>query len=315
MVGRENLEGLLDELDRLIREGDQEAIEARFKGLLAEMEDSGQASSNEYLTIVNELAGWYRGISRYADSEACFNKVLEVLEASGMEHTVQQARVLLNLAGLYRLTGQFDKSLACNLRAKEALEADPRRDGYAFATMLNSLSLTYQASGEYALAEVAASEVLELVKAEAQMGEHEIATALNNLAGIRIKLGDLDGAEELSAEALGYYRAMERENLHHGAALATMGTILYSKGRYREAAEVFEEACAATERFFGKNIEFAIGKHNLAMSCQALGDYPSAIAYQKTASEVIEGILGPEHGRSKEYRAYLEALEQKAASA
>ena len=97
---------IFDELDSLLRAGDPMATEMRFKELLAESEEAGSASNLKQITILSELAGWYRGISRFDDSETCFNRFLELLRDNCLDNTVQYARTLLNIAGLYRMTGR-----------------------------------------------------------------------------------------------------------------------------------------------------------------------------------------------------------------
>jgi tetratricopeptide (TPR) repeat protein len=310
-----DLNALLDELDALMRAGDRNAIETWLTGLLTELELAGRTSSQEYITLLSELAGWYRGISRYSESENCYSRVLGILEENHLENTTQYARLLLNEAGLYRLMGRFEESLADNFKARGIIENSSQRDEYAFATVLNSLTLTYQTMGDFATADEIASESLAFVRTSSVADAHEIATALNNLASIRLRLDDLESAEELLREALALYDGMERENFHHGAALASMGAVLYRKSLFAEAIEQFQASCEATERFFGKNIEFASGQHNLALAYEAIGNYDSAISHQRLSEEITRGLLGAEHTRTQRSREYLDLLGENAASA
>jgi tetratricopeptide (TPR) repeat protein len=303
---------IFDELDSLLRAGDPMATEMRFKELLAESEEAGSASNLKQITILSELAGWYRGISRFDDSETCFNRVLELLRDNCLDNTVQYARTLLNIAGLYRMTGRNEESLACNLGAREIIEGGVPCDEYAYAAALNSLALTYQAMGDFSSADKIGAESLAFVRSSFAAEDHEVATALSNLANIRLRLGDVNGAEALLAEALELHAHFEQENLHHGAVLASMGTILYEKSCYPEARDMFERSCESIERFFGRNIDFATTEHNLARTYQAMGDYTLAILHQESAKAIAGARLGVGHPRTAEYREYLAHLRGRA---
>ena len=78
-----------DKLDALYQSGDKSAAEEHIKDYLYNLQASDQESSPEYAAVLNELAGFYRGVSRYDESAERFNKALDILKASGMNPSPQ----------------------------------------------------------------------------------------------------------------------------------------------------------------------------------------------------------------------------------
>jgi len=296
-----DIKTLFESLDRLYIEGNCTAIEHLLLNAISDFESAGKKNTPECASVLNELAGFYRGVSRYADSLQAFELSLTILSQSNLENTAQYATVLLNLAGLYRLAGRFDDSLKSFLKAKSLLESGT--DPYAYVSVLNNISLLYQDIGELDTGYEYASKALEFIRSNGS-SEHETASSLNNLACFCIKMGRLDEARKLILEALSIYDAMPG-NVHHSAALSTMATIYYQCGDYEDALKTFERSLSLTERSFGRNIEYATTLNSIALTYKALGNKAKALENQCLACELIEDILGKDHPRAIEYRCGL----------
>ena len=286
-----------DRLDELYSQGDLAAIEKYLLEAVSQTNDQ----SPERAALLNELAGFYRGISRYTASEDAFIKSLNIFESANMEATPEYATVLLNLAGLYRLMGDSEKAIDLFKNAMSKLEASGATDSYAYVSILNNIALAYQEKGEPQQALQYASKALELMRTFAS-GDHEIATSLNNLASIRLGLGELDTADTLVTEALEYYDAMPEPNVHHAAAITTKAAIMSRRGDYKSALAGFRKALDLTQRFFGENIEFAICKRNISEICELLGDNATAAQELTDAIHTMERLLPPDHPAIKSAR-------------
>ena len=252
------------------------------------------AATAELAALYNELASFYRGVSRYGESEDFFRRSLGIFESIGMESTPEYATVLLNLAGLHRLAGDADKSVELFLCAMKRLDDADAQDSYAYVSILNNLALAYQAKGELSQALDCANKALSIMR----MGignEHEVASSLNNLAAMHLQLGDLDIADGEITEALQIFGRMQEPDPHHAAALTAKAVINYRKGDRSGALAGFRRASDLTKRFFGENIEYATCKRNISEVCASLGDIPSAISELSDAIRIMERILGPEH--------------------
>ena len=292
-----------EKLDDLYNSGDAAAVETF---ILEAVEASGDGSP-ERAGLYNELAGFYRGVSRFDESEDFFYKALALFKIARMELSPQYATVLLNLAGLYRIKGEADRAVALFLDAMEMFKNAGDTESYEYISVLNNLALAYQEKGEYENALEYAGEALELMRA-GEAGEHEIATSLNNLAASNISLGRLDRAASLIAESLEMYDAMPEPNVHHAAALTTNAVLQYRSGKHREALEGFKRALDLTRRFFGENIEFASCRRNISDVYELLDDAPSAMAELADAVRIYERLLGSDHPSTRNAREKLEQL-------
>jgi tetratricopeptide (TPR) repeat protein len=309
------IENLFEQLDNLYESGDPDGVETFLKTTLLAFEVNGEDNRPEYVSLLNELAGFYRGVSRYAESAEEFGKALALMEEQGQTESPAFANILMNLAGLFRLMGESENSRNMFLRAKQLMEASVARDDYAYASVLNNLSLAYQETGELDLALDAQTRSLELIRSGVAGGTfgstHEIATALNNLAAVNMRLGHFDEAETYIRDALNIYAAMPEENIHHAAALTTYATVKFLHRDYDGAIATYEQSLPLTERFFGKNIEYAYTMRNLATAYEALGDIPAALGKYAVATEIIIGIFGEDDARTNEYRTEMMRLETK----
>lgn len=294
-----------EELDKLYGAGDLAAVEKLILDALA----AAGESSMERAGLYNELAGFYRGVSRFDESGDAFERALDIFSSRGMGASPEYATVLLNLAGLYRMKGEADKAVGLFLNAMKKLEDAGEEDSYAYVSVLNNLALAYQEKREPGLAFDYASKALSRMRG-GEGNEHEIAVSLNNLAAIEISRGAASDADAYITEALALYDAMPEPNVHHAAALTTKGVLMCRGGDYRNALDCFRRALDLTRHFFGENIEYAACKRNIADVCAALGDTGAAISEQKEALRILERIHGADHPSAREARAGLERLEQ-----
>jgi tetratricopeptide (TPR) repeat protein len=296
-----------DRLDALYQAEDLAAVESYIRGELEHIERALGSDAPEYAAVLNELAGFMRGVSRYAESENTFRQALAILQVKGAGLSPQYATILLNLAGLFRLTGRADEAVRLFQEAKRLLTATGDTNSYAYASVLNNLSLAYQDAGEFEAALQSAQEAFALQK-QLGLGDHELATALNNLAVICLRSGMAIEAENYINQALAVYDGMTETDVHHAAALTTKALLLYRTGRFTDAQDLFTRARDLTVHFFGKNIEYAASERHLAMTSEALGDQPNAIEHLQEAAVVYTELLGPAHERTAACRTMLEQL-------
>ena len=300
------MQNFYEKLDELYIAGDLTAVESYITNAIAET----NASSIERAGLLNELAGFYRGVSRFKESEDAFSQSLEIFEAAGMGATPEYATVLLNLAGLYRMRGDAEKAIALFHTAKEKLETAGAQSSYAYVSILNNLALAYQAKSEYETALQYASDALGRLR-QTDSNEHEIAASLNNLAAIEISCGNPPEADKYITEALAIYDAMPETDVHHAAALTTKSVILCRNGDYTGALDGFRRALELTRRFFGENIEYAACKRNIADVCETLGDLQAATEELTDAVRIMEKIQGPDHPATQTTKKALEKLHEK----
>ena len=279
-----------EKLDELFLAGDHAAVETFLSKAISET----GGNTPERAGLLNELGGFYRGLSRFPESEETFKQALNIFETLGMGATPEYATVLLNLAGLYRIIGDADKAIALFSDAIKKLEEADAQDSYAYVSILNNIALAYQTKGEPAQALEFATKALQIMRAGSG-NEHEIASSLNNLAAIHLQLDHLDVSDELISEALAIYDSMVEPNVHHAAALATKAALMCRSGDYDSSLLGFRRSLELTRKFFGENIEFAICKRNISEVCQLLGDISSAVEELTDSLRITKKLLGDDH--------------------
>jgi tetratricopeptide (TPR) repeat protein len=292
-----------DKLDELYGGGDLAAVEEFILNAVSGADESSPMQAGLY----NELAGFYRGASRYKESENMFTKSLGIFETAGMASSPEYATVLLNLAGLYRLSGDADKAVGLFKEAMKKLEEAGEHGSYAYVSLLNNIALAWQDKGEPENALEYASRALSIIRA-GNGNEHEVASSLNNLAAIQMKLGELEIAGDLISEALDIYDSMAEPDVHHAAALTTKAVLLCRKHDFQYALVCFRRSLELTKRFFGENIEYAICKRNISEVCELLGETPAAISELSDSIRIMEKIRVPEHESVTNARSRLDIM-------
>ena len=101
---------LFSQIDGLYQQADLPAVEEKLTGALKKLEKQGKERSPEYAQVANELAGFYRGVSRYPESLHFFQTAMELLAEHGLLESEAYASAEMNCAGTYRLMGQLDQA-------------------------------------------------------------------------------------------------------------------------------------------------------------------------------------------------------------
>lgn len=297
-------------LDNLYLEGEQQKIERFLKEELAKLEAEGEERALDAASVLNEMGGYYRGTSRYAESCDCCAQALAILEGHGMAETVQVATMKLNFAGTLRLMGQLGKSYTLFIESKELLEKLGETGSYEYISLLNNLSLTCQDMGDGEQAIRLAEASLEAVAKLPEL-EDEIPTALNNLAAMLLRQKKYDDAEYRVRQALMEFKKLPVPSAHEAAALSTLGVILFNTGRTEEAADTFLASATGTLAFFGKNVDYASTLRSMSICREKLGDWDGADTALEEAVECLADLLGPNHPRVQVYEGELRSLRER----
>lgn len=297
-------------LDHLYLEGDQQKIESFLKEELEKLEAAGEERALDAASVLNEIGGYYRGVSRYAESCDCCGKAIAILEEKGMDDTIQVATMKLNYAGTLRLMGQLGKSYTLFNESKELLEKLGETGSYEYISLLNNLSLTCQDMGDGDRAIELAEASLEAVSKLPNL-EDEVPTALNNLAAMLLRQKKYDEAEVRVRQALAEFKKLPVSSSHEAAAQSTLGVILFNTGRTAEAADAFLTAAAGTLAVFGKNVDYASTLRSMSICREKLGDWEGADTALEEAVECLAALLGPNNPRVQVYAGELQKLRER----
>lgn len=224
-----------------------------------------------YVSVCNEMACFYRGLSRFQDSLDCFTLAQEELESLYLQNTPEYATILLNKAGTYRYMGDLDHALDHFSRSARILETDNKGKPEVLAGLYNNIGLVWMDKQEPEKALSYFRHALPLVTAnDNQIVEQ--GTTWNNLAAAYNALGQRAQADEAIRNSIQILSKLDcGVNPHYPAALNTRGTFAYQAGNYEQALADFLEALEKTRLVYGENIEYAYACNNCAAVCSQLG--------------------------------------------
>ncbi|WP_018608578.1 tetratricopeptide repeat protein [Uliginosibacterium gangwonense] len=257
-----NVQTILQQLDRYYQQDEHTRIEP----FLLENIDKAQAANDKAtaLTLLNELMGYYRGMSRFQESITIANKAVALLEEMGYKGTIPYATTLLNVATAYRADGQIGKAIELYEEVIRIYNSQRQTDVYLMASLYNNLSLAYQELDDHAKAIQFLEQALPLIKSLPD-SDVEVAVTYTNMALSKIKCARLPEAKADLLQAAGLFEAHTPLNSHYGAALAGLGEIAYREGNTQEAITRYERALSELLPHYGKNLYYAITLGSLAV--------------------------------------------------
>lgn len=257
-----NVQELLQTLDGYFRNNQVDMVEPF---LLNHLNRATAAQDHPAtLTILNELMGFYRGMSRTTEAVAVAQRALNLLETLGYKGSVPYATTLLNAATAYRADGQTSRAIDAYDQVMSIYTANKVEDPYLVASLYNNMSIAYQELGDHARATNYLQRALPLVKT-IPGGEADVAVTYTNLAHSKIKGGRLADAREDLLEAVRLFESQSHINPHYGAALAALGEIAFRQQDMQHSIGYYERALAAIEAHYGKNMYYAVTLESLAV--------------------------------------------------
>ena len=139
-----DLNEFLLELDHMYATNPK-GVEAYLKSGL---EEAGKCLDGPaMLTILNELMGYYRVMSKPEECEWCIEKAVRIAEKLGIQGTTDYATMLLNIGTAQRVMGQMDKAESNYEEAYAIFKEKLHEPDYRMATLYNNRSILYANTG------------------------------------------------------------------------------------------------------------------------------------------------------------------------
>lgn len=256
-------------LDHLYQTGRTDEIEAYIRRTMEENRGCCGGHGILFISCLNELGSYYRGISRYDESVRAFEEAeRDILGDMGPE-SVEYATNRCNLAGTARMMGDYDRALLLFTEAAGIYNMVVGKESYYYSTVLNNLALLYLDRKEYEKGIECLTEALDRVRRMPGQKEEEAIT-LTNLAVASQRLLRIPEAEDYLSLAMRIYERLKDKGAHYAAALNMQGAICMGKKDYRGAEEAFVKARDATFQYFGENDDYARAKENIAFVQKAM---------------------------------------------
>lgn len=274
-----DIQNVLDKLDRLFADNRVDEVEPFLLSRLEQAKEEKDYGS--YLSIGNELIGFYRSVSEYEKAFAISEDVLLLMEELQLDNTEHFATTLLNTATAYRAAGRYEEALADYARALRIYETTIPAGDYRFAGLYNNVSILLEQLGDNEKAAVFLERAIEIVEKQPD-ARMELATSKTNLALICFKLQDEKRAEQLLTEAIGIFREnKENTDAHYSAALAGMGEACFRMGRLEKSLSFYQMALEEVQKHFGKNDSYRLLCANCAAVLNRLGRKEEAKRYEE----------------------------------
>lgn len=239
-----------------------------------------------YISICNEMIGFYRSVSAFEKAYAAAEDVLLLMEELQLDHSEHFATTLLNAATAYRAAGDFAQALRYYRQAVQIYDGVLKPDDYRYAGLYNNMSILLEKMNENDEAIRYAKKALAIIE-KIEGGEMETATTLTNLALLYFKVSQHEKAKGLLERALSLYEnGGENSDAHYSGALAGIGEACYHMQEFDQALEYYEKALEEVKKHFGENMSYAVLCENCAAVCERLGDTKKQAHYITKAKEV-----------------------------
>ena len=277
------------DLDQLLAEKKFDEAEEYMKQGLAKAEEECDAGA--VISICNELGGYYRATSRYAEGIPLYEKALELIYQLGLNGTEHHGTTLVNYATTVTLIGDVEKALQLDTAAATIFSEAGFAMDYRLATLYNNMSFLCMDLGHYEEAETSLNDALYILKTLDET-EIDVAVTYTNLAGVYLAQNKLDEAKVTIKQALDLFITESgREDVHYAGAVNTLGEIYFREENFEKAAALFKEAMSLTVRDYGMETQtYAILCQNLAGCLDAMDQNQEAEEYRRKAAEILRGI-------------------------
>lgn len=289
-----NIDRFFEELDSYFEKNDTAGVDAYLTSSLETAKEEEDYAA--YISICNEMIGFYRSVSAFEKAYAAAEDVLLLMEELKLEDSEHFATTLLNAATAYSVGGELAQALRLYRQAVQIYERILPANDYRWAGLYNNMSILLEKLNENGEAAESAKKALAIIEKQ-EGSEAQTATTLTNLALICFKLSKNEEAKEYLLRAIILFeKDADAPNEHYSGALAGMGEACFRDGEYGKALSYYERALEDVKRHYGENMSYGILCENCAAVCGAMGDGAGQKRYADRAREIIGQLQGNVQG-------------------
>lgn len=253
-----------------------DALFAAGKGAeaAAELEAAYQQARQEedwhsQLTLVNELMGYCRTVSRFEQAWEYVAQARSLLDEHGISQTLAGVTTQLNIATVYRADGRPLEALEIYRQVEQVYLAEGLSGDCRLGGLYNNMAVSCLEAGEKQQALVYARSAAAAIAAAEDAAE-ERAIIFANLASVLMQADPplVSEAELYLEQALALFRNEAPWDPHYGGALAARAYLAFRRGQEDQAIDLYRQAMSIIRRAFGENRDY----QRLAANLQLLLD-------------------------------------------
>lgn len=284
----------IKKLDGLFAAGEYDKVEPFMLSALEEAKE--KEDYGLYLSVGNEMIGYYRSISHFQKAYRISEDMLLLMEELQMDQSAEFATVLLNTATAYSFDEKFEMALQFYRRAEQIYHLLVAPDDYLFAGLYNNMSSLMEKMGKNEEALSLLMKALGILQnyPDRQM---EAATNFTNLSLLYLKTGDYESGKKCALQAIDMFEALDTPASHYSAALSALGEICYREKDYGQAVKWYEKTLREVEKHYGFNLAYAVICENLANVYREAGDEEKRKAWSERAEKVRDRLAGENGAR------------------
>lgn len=274
---------IFEQLDLLFKNNQIDEVEPFLLKCLEQAKE--EENYGIYISICNELIGFYRSVSQFKKAFDVSEDVLLLMEELQLENTEHFATTMLNVATAYRANHQNEVAFTYYQRALQIYEKLLKPNDYRFASLYNNMSILLESQDKNEEAAEYLQKAIDIIT-ELDSESVEMATSLTNLALIYFKQKKNEEAgNKLEAAIKIFEKNGENSDAHYSAALAGIGEAYYHMGDLKKSLDAYEKALNEMKKHFGENDSYILIATNCEAICKELGDQEKADYYHKIVSK------------------------------
>lgn len=242
----------MEAVDRAYGECAAPELEQRLRELADAAGADFGTESAEYAALRSELGSFYRGQTRFSESETELSAALDILKSAVGVNSPDYATALNNLAGTHRRMGEFGRASAEFAEALEIYEHTVGKRHVLYAAGLNNLSLLCMDQNDLAGAADYLQKASDILDALPECRD-ELAASLCNLAALDLRLNRAADGIPLLQRAIALFEGpLGTDTPHYHAALTTLGLCRCRLGDISGARDALQKAADAAKALYGE---------------------------------------------------------------
>lgn len=250
----------LDNLYKLYEVGDIVEAEIYLKDTLEFY--LKEYNYNGCISVLNEMMGYYRTISRYEESILCIEKIMEIIDVIGDIEPLSYATILLNSATSYRASKQYEKADYFYKKTYEIIKENSKSDDYLLASFYNNRSLFFIETEKLIEAKNDLEKAINIINSKSEY-DLELAISYTNLGTVYFRINDILSGMESMKKAISIFEQSEVKDSHYSAALSGLAEAYYHKNELEKSLLYYNKSLEQINIFYGENEDYTKIKNNI----------------------------------------------------